>query len=264
MGHPGHPPKQGPRRAAHRRRPRPVAGRHHPVQAAQDRRLRHRPRRRHFAHRHRRAQPGDPGGGRPAPRARPDPRGRHADRRRHARRADRRPGCARAGGIPPAQERAGAGARQAQAPEEVARGHPRRRGHRAAANIELPGDIAPGQGGRRPASACSAPSSSSSTATACPARRSSSRPIAAWPRPWAASPVVDPHPRHRRRQEPARRRAAPGGQSGARPARHPLLPGRAAAVPGAVARHPARLAYGRVACWSRCWRMPTRSSRPWP
>jgi phosphotransferase system enzyme I (PtsI) len=58
-------------------------------------------------------------------------------------------------------------------------------------------------------------------------------------------PGGDPHPGHRRRQEPARRRARwkpRFAQPGARPARHPLLPGRAAALPHPVARHPARLA----------------------
>ncbi len=77
-------------------------GRHHPVQDPEDRRLRHRSGRRHLAYRHRRTQPGHPGGGRPAACPSADPRRRPADRRRHARRADRRARRGRAGGIPAA------------------------------------------------------------------------------------------------------------------------------------------------------------------
>ncbi len=80
--------RQG-RRPDHRR-PRPLAGRHHPVQDPEDRWFRHRPGRRHLAYRHRRAQPGDSGGGRPAPCPAAGARGRPGHRRRQPRRADRR------------------------------------------------------------------------------------------------------------------------------------------------------------------------------
>ena len=63
---------------------RPLARRHDPVQEAPLRRLRHRRRRRHLAHRDRRALARHPGDRRPAPRAPDDQRGRDADRRRHA------------------------------------------------------------------------------------------------------------------------------------------------------------------------------------
>jgi phosphotransferase system enzyme I (PtsI) len=61
-------------RDADRRRPRPVAGRHHRLQGSALRFLRHRRRRRHLAHGDSRAQHGDSGRARPAQRAAADPR----------------------------------------------------------------------------------------------------------------------------------------------------------------------------------------------
>jgi hypothetical protein len=63
LGHPGRAvmkTAKGSRRKADRRRPRPVAGRHHRLQGSPLRFLHHRCRRRHLAHRHSRPQHGDP------------------------------------------------------------------------------------------------------------------------------------------------------------------------------------------------------------
>ena len=100
---------------------RPVARRHDPVQAPSLRRLHHRRRRRHLAHRHRGAQPRHPGDRRPAPRLPDHQRARAAHRRRRDGRGDRQPRSGGARRVPPAPVAARPRAREAQAPEVHAR-----------------------------------------------------------------------------------------------------------------------------------------------
>ena len=128
---------------------RPLARRHDPVQEAPLRRLRHRRRRRHLAHRDRRALARHPGDRRPAPCAADDQRGRDADRRRHARPADRQPRPDRARGVPRAAGRAQGGAQAPAAPEVHARGDGRRHADRAVRQHRAAGGHAGGARGRR-------------------------------------------------------------------------------------------------------------------